>query len=221
MSKIFKNHGLLIILLLLFFVSVLGQFFQGMATYNQERALENLASLSQAEYLHSGHFISSIAENMESEFLQMSLFVFLTMCFIQKGSAESKKPPEEMTEEDLDEERKEEEYSKKQNAKYPFWWKIYESSLTIALTTLFLIFFFMHAYGSMKYINTEHVAHNQKLITFWGVFKEPEFWFESFQNWQSEFFSIAVISTFSIFLRQKNSSQSKKLMDPNWKTGNG
>lgn len=220
MKKIFKNNGLTIILLLLFLVSVLGQFFEGMATYNEERVLEHLATLSKAEYLHSGHFISGIAENMESEFLQMSLFVFLTMCFIQKGSAESKKPREDMTKEDLDEERKEEEYSKKQNSKYGFWWKLYENSLTLALTTLFLIFFFMHAYGSMKYINTEHAAHNQKLISYWDVFKEAEFWFESFQNWQSEFFSIAVISTFSIFLRQKNSSQSKKLMDPNWKTGN-
>lgn len=219
MKKFFKNNGLTLVLLLMFIISVLGQFFQGFSAYNDERIMDGLQVLTKSEYFHSGHFISSIAENMESEFLQMALFVFLTMCLIQKGSAESNKPEEEKTEKDHEDERIEEAYSKKQTAKHPFWWKLYENSLTISLTLLFIFFFFMHAYGSMKLINTENIANNKELITYWEVFKESEFWFESFQNWQSELFSIAVMSLFSIFLRQKNSSQSKKLTDPNWKTG--
>jgi hypothetical protein len=219
MKKFFKNNGLTIVLLLLFLVSVIGQYFEGFSSYNEERTFDHLAQLSYSEYFHSGHFISAISENMESEFLQMSLFVFLTMCLIQKGSAESKKPEEQKTSKDYEEEKQEEEFSKLQNKRHPFIWKIYENSLTLSLSILFLFFFFMHAYGSMKYINTENIAHNKEAITYWEVFKESEFWFESFQNWQSEFFSIAIMSLFSIFLRQKNSSQSKKLSDPNWKTG--
>lgn len=37
----------------------------------------------------------------------------------------------------------------------------------------------------------------------------PRFWFESFQNWQSEFLSIAVLIVFAVFLRQKGSPESK------------
>jgi hypothetical protein len=36
-----------------------------------------------------------------------------------------------------------------------------------------------------------------------------QFWFESFQNWQSEFFSIGTLVVLSIYLRQKGSAQSK------------
>ena len=36
-----------------------------------------------------------------------------------------------------------------------------------------------------------------------------KFWFESFQNWQSEFLSTAVLVVLSIFLRYKNSPESK------------
>lgn len=219
MKKFLKNNGLTLVLLLMFAVSVLGQFFQGLASHNEERVLDGLQTLTKSEYLHSGHFISSISENMESEFLQMAIFVFLTMCLIQKGSAESKKPEEEKTKEEKKEDELEESYSKEQSVKFPVLWKLYENSLTLSLALLFLVFFFMHAYGSMKLINDEHMAHGLEVISYWEVFKESEFWFESFQNWQSEFFSIAIICVFSIFLRQKNSSQSKKLTDPNWKTG--
>lgn len=61
--------------------------------------------------------------------------------------------------------------------------------------------------------------NGKELISFSEVFLEYEFWFESFQNWQSEFFSIALMGILSIFFRQKGSPQSKKLKDPYWKTG--
>ena len=37
-----------------------------------------------------------------------------------------------------------------------------------------------------------------------------QFWFESFQNWQSEFLAVGVLIVLSIFLRQKGSPQSKE-----------
>jgi hypothetical protein len=219
MKKILFQNGLTIVLLSFFAVIVVAQFFQGFDAYNDERLHQHLSLLTKQEYLHSGHFISSICENMESEFLQMAFFVWLTMCLYQKGSAESKKLPEEMTPEDWAKEKKEEDFSKQQKSIHPFWWRFYENSMTIVLIMLFLIFFFLHAYGSMNYMNTEKSAFHEPLISYWGVFKESEFWFESLQNWQSEFFSIAIMSLLSVFLRQKGSSQSKKLTDSVWKTG--
>lgn len=221
-TKFFKlrNFGLSLVLLAFFTVSVAGQVWFGFHAFNEERRMEHQPELgSVAEYLRSGHFVSSVSENMESEFLQMALFVFLTMCLIQKGSAESKKPEEELTKEEREEQRREGEYSARKRKEHGFAWRLYESSLTVSLGLLFLFFFLAHAYGSWMMINEEHARLGQTLIRFGEVFAEPEFWFESFQNWQSEFFSIAVMGLLSIFLRQKDSPQSKRLSDPHWKTG--
>ena len=217
-----RNFGLTIVLVSMFAVSIVGQFFFGFSTYNEERRHEGLVPLtSYGEYLNTGHFVSSVAENMESEFLQMAVFVLLTVALYQKGSSESRKPPEEESAQDRKDQIEEEQYSRAQKKKNPIAWRIYENSLSLALVALFLAFFMLHARGSWHKEVEEKAAHHEPTITFLETFKEPEFWFESFQNWQSEFFSMAVLMTFGIFLRQKGSSQSKKMNDPIWKTGEG
>jgi len=45
------------------------------------------------------------------------------------------------------------------------------------------------------------------------------FWFESFQNWQSEFLSVGVLIVLAIFLRERGSPESKPVADPHHKTG--
>jgi hypothetical protein len=44
-------------------------------------------------------------------------------------------------------------------------------------------------------------------------------WFESLQNWQSEFFSIGMMVLLSIVLRQRRSPESKPVDSPHGKTG--
>jgi hypothetical protein len=48
---------------------------------------------------------------------------------------------------------------------------------------------------------------------------DARFWFESFQNWQSEFLSTAVIVVLSIVLRQQASPESKPVNAPHSETG--
>lgn len=215
-----KKFGMTAVLIALFILCVVGQIHSGFKAYNDDRSQEGLAPLqTYNEYLKSGHFISSVAENMESEFLQMGLFVILSAYLYQRGSSESKKLPEDMTHEDREKEMLEEEYCRKERKVRPVLFRLYEYSLTMTLTFLFLLFFYIHAEGSHKLINEEHATEGKPQISFVEVFSEDEFWFESFQNWQSEFFSVASLGVLSIFLRQKGSPQSKKMRDPNWKTG--
>ena len=42
-----------------------------------------------------------------------------------------------------------------------------------------------------------------------------QFWFESMQNWQSDFIAVAMIIGLSIFLRQRGSAELKPVADPN------
>jgi hypothetical protein len=49
--------------------------------------------------------------------------------------------------------------------------------------------------------------------------RTAQFWFESLQNWQSEFLAIAAMVVWSIFLRQRGSPESKPVDSPHHKTG--
>jgi Domain of unknown function (DUF6766) len=48
---------------------------------------------------------------------------------------------------------------------------------------------------------------------------DPEFWYESFQNWQSEFLSIGTLVVLGIFLRERGSPESKPVYAPHSQTG--
>jgi hypothetical protein len=52
-----------------------------------------------------------------------------------------------------------------------------------------------------------------------GYLGSSTFWFESFQNWQSEFLSLAVMIVLSVFLRQQGSPESKPVHHPHGETG--
>jgi hypothetical protein len=49
--------------------------------------------------------------------------------------------------------------------------------------------------------------------------RDSKIWFESFQNWQSEFVSVFAIVVLSIFLRQFGSPESKPADVSNSETG--
>ena len=65
----------------------------------------------------------------------------------------------------------------------------------------------------------EAAQHGQAAQTYGQYLTSPQLWFESFQNWQSEFLSTAVLVVLSIWLRQKDSPESKPVTASNKKTG--
>ena len=204
-SFLFRN-SLTIAFILLFLFSITGQAISGWKEHNEFLSDKGQAHLSFSTYMVSPHFIQATFENWESEFLQMALFVVLAIWLRQKGSSESKPLGGD---EDVDKKPK-----AKANSPWPvkkggIILKIYEHSLSIALFLLFVLSFLMHWYGSVKEYNIEQVLEHKptaKPLEYLGM---PRFWFESFQNWQSEFLSVAAIIFLSIYLRQKGSPQSK------------
>src|SRR5688572_5663202 len=216
MRKFFRNNSLSIAFLSLFIITLLGQFFSGYKEYSKELEKEGLSAGSLLQYSSSGHFIQSTFENWESEFLQMALFVILTISLRQKGSSESKKFEKEEVDREPSPRRK--------GAPWPVrkgGWilSLYKHSLSIALLLLFIISFILHLYGSLKDENLKLAIDGFPPETLGQYITESRFWFESFQNWQSEFLSVFAIVVLSIFLRQKGSSQSKPVDAPNDETG--
>jgi len=207
-----KNHSFLyrnslsLSMFVLMVIFLLGQFFTGLHEKNEELMEKGKPELTSREYLTSGHFIQSTFENWESEFLQMSLYVLLTVFLRQKGSAESKSMDKK---EEVDREPKAKADSPWPVKKGGFWLKLYSNSLTIVLALLFVFSFIMHFYGSLKNYNEELLEKHEPLIPASEFILHPRFWFESFQNWQSEFLAIASIVLLSIWFRQKGSPESK------------
>lgn len=70
---------------------MIAQAITGWKQHNDELTEMAVATLTFGGYLKTGHFISATFENFESEFLQMMLYVMLTVKLRQIGSAESKK----------------------------------------------------------------------------------------------------------------------------------
>lgn len=212
-----RNNSLSLVFLFLFFVALGGQAFTGWKEYNEEMQQEGGQTVCFSQYLTTAHFAEATYENWESEFLQMALFVILSMFLYQKGSSESKDPDKR---EEVDKEPR----YKKKGAPWPVLkgglvLKLYEHSLSIALVFLFLLSFCAHFFSSMKDYNQEQSLKHLPTETASQFITSSKFWFESFQNWQSEFLSVLTIVVLSIFLRQKGSPQSKPVDAPHSRTG--
>jgi membrane protein implicated in regulation of membrane protease activity len=187
----------------------------GFAAHNDDLIEHGCPSIELAAYVVSGNFWSATFENWESEFLQMGVYVLLTVWLRQKGSAESR--PMDEREEDAPFMPEGPHPGPQQRAGVVSW--LYGNSLSIAFLALFLASFIGHLFGSWRKSIGDALMHHQSPETLGHYFAGPSFWFESFQNWQSEFLAVLSLVVLSIFLRQKHSPQSKKVDEPNSKTG--
>jgi len=206
MKTIFRNNGLSIALAALFLIFWGGQAYCGWRVHTEEAAVHRQDALAFRGYLFSGHFWQATAENWESEFLQMAAYVLLTCFLFQKGSAESKDPDEPDAGRLLP--KKKRRYS----------W-IYRNSLALAFVGLFLVAFLVHAMSGLVEENEMRAEHRLPPETLAAFLSSAEFWFQSFQNWQSEFLAVLSIVGLSIFLRQEGSPESKEVGAANSESG--
>jgi hypothetical protein len=207
----FRDNGLTVALVALFLFSALGMIWSGHSVYNEELQHHGSAAIGLLAYLTSGDFLSALFENWESEFLQMSAYVMLTAMLFQRGSAESRDPD--------DPDRPDDELPTAARRRNPILSWLYSYSLGIALAVLFFVSFALHWWASLAASNAEALRHGGELESLSSYLMDANLWFESFQNWQSEFMSTAVLVLLSIFLRHKGSPESKPAGAANSETG--
>jgi hypothetical protein len=216
MRTFLKNNGLALVLMAMFLSTWGAQFVTGRASYNEERRAHGESPLSLISYAACGHFWQATGENWESEFLQMAVFVLLTVWLTQKGSPESNDPNEP---EDPDNQFP---CRRKDDPRAP--WPVrsgnrlifflYSHSLSICFALLFFGSIAMHAGGGVKLYNHEQREHGEPETDIFGYMATSQFWFESFQNWQSEFLSLAAMVWLSVYLRERGSAESKPVATP-------
>ncbi len=209
--KFLRDNGLTITLVIVTMLCIAGMIASGLRVENDMLAKHGQPPLGVLAYIASGAFLSALFENWESEFLQMSAYVMLTAVLFQRGSAESRDPD--------DPGRKGDAQAEARHEKSPFRTWLYAHSLGLALAALFGLSFILHWLASAAASNQEALLHNAEIKSALAYLTDAQFWFESFQNWQSEFLSTAVLVVLSIFLRFRGSPESKPVSARNSDTG--
>lgn len=210
-----RDNSLSLVLGLLFVVFLVGLAISGYLTSNEDLTTHGQPTISFVSYLGSGEFVEAVFENWESEFLQMGALVILTIFLHQKGAADSKNQSSHASSRHgiIRSHLK-----RKLNGK-SLKHMLYANSLGIALFVLFIISFVLHAIGGASTFNQEATLHHEPTVSALQYVTTSQFWFESFQNWQSEFLAVVTLLLLSVYLRQRGSPESKKVSDPDSKTG--
>jgi hypothetical protein len=214
-----RDNGLSLTLFALFAFTIVGHGWAGWIANNEELIRDGITPLTLGAYLAGGQFVSTVFENWESEFLQMWAYVMLTAYLFQRGSPESK-DPDQPAPQDRD--------PKLDRTKADAPWpvraggvarSIYAHSLGWALLLLFIASFALHWINSTRRAAEEALQHGEPAPTLLAHLGSAELWFESFQNWQSEFLSTGVLIVLAVFLREKGSPESKPVGAPHSETG--
>ncbi|MER6593513.1 DUF6766 family protein [Micromonospora purpureochromogenes] len=218
MPRWIRNNALSITMLGAFFVFLSLQSVFGWQTHNEELAEYGAQPIDWLAYLGTGHFAESVFENWESEFLQMGGYVLLTAYLVQRGSAESK--PEGQTDRPEDDERRAGPDSPWPARVGGLPLMVYRNSLSLALLLIFAGSFVGHLLGGVAQYNEEQALQSGAApISAWQFLGTSNFWFQSMQNWQSEFLAVGALILLSIVLRQHASPESKPVTVEHAQTG--
>ena len=221
MRRFLRDNSLSIVFLLLFLAALVGQAFAGHADFNDVAESHGDPTISLGRYVVSSDFGSAVMENWQSEYLQFTLFILLTVWFLQRGSPESK---------ELGKGGRESDQSQKvgphalQNS--PRWAKVdgirrtlYENSLVLVMGTFWLGTWLAQSVTGAAQYNAEQLDHHQDPLSWSHYVTSPHFWENTLQNWQSEFLAVGSMAILAVYLRQRGSPESKPVGAPHSATG--
>jgi hypothetical protein len=211
MRRFVRENSLSLVFLTFFVLAVAGQAFAGWHEFNNDATAHSEATISLGRYLTSSSFGNALLENWQSEYLQFTLYILLTVWFVQRGSPESKEIGKEGGE--SDEDQLVGEHAK---ADSPRWAKaagittrVYSNSLVIVMVAIWLLSWFGQSVTGWSEYNSDQITHHEATVNWLGYLGSANFWEATLQNWQSEFLAVGSMAVFSIYLRQRGSPESK------------
>ena len=221
MRNFVKHNGLSLAFLGLFLGALVAQAFAGHAEFNHQQDQHGDPHISLGRYITSSAFGVAVMENWQSEYLQFTLFMLLTVWLLQRGSPESKELGREGRESDEDQL-----VGEHLRDDSPRWAKapgvrrrIYENSLLIVMGIIWLGSWFAQSITGVTEYNSQQLDHQEQTISWLHYVGTPDFWEKTLQNWQSEFLAVGSMAILAVYLRQRGSPESKPVGAPHHATG--
>jgi hypothetical protein len=219
--RFWRENSLTIVFLALFVGALIGQALVGHSDFNHEQVVHDNETMSLGRYLVSSPFWVDVMENWQSEYLQFTLFILLTVWLVQKGSPESKELGKEGGESD-----EEQRVGKHADPQSPRWartggWRtlVYSNSLVLLMAFFWVGSWFAQGVTGRISYNAEQFDHHLDPLTLWEYLGTSDFWNRTLQNWQSEFLAVGSMAVLAIYLRQRGSPESKPVGAPHDATG--
>jgi hypothetical protein len=221
MRRFVRLNGLSLAFLALFLGALCLQALAGYHEFNDEQEQHSEPGVSFGRYITSSQFGSAVMENWQSEYLQFTLFVLLTVWLVQRGSPESKEPGREGRESDEDQL-----VGDHIRTESPRWARLeglrrtlYENSLLIVMCAIWVCTWVVQSVTGLTEFNADQVTHRQERVSWLEYVGSADFWEKTLQNWQSEFLAVGSMVVLSIYLRQRGSPESKPVGAPHHATG--
>jgi uncharacterized membrane protein YbaN (DUF454 family) len=222
MRRFVREQSLSLVFGGLFLAALAGQAIAGWHDYNNletwhaQMAGEAPETISLGRYVTSSSFAQAVTENWQSEYLQFTLFILLTVWFIQKGSPESKQAGEEGLESD-----EQQLVGRHARPESPRWakargWRqrLYSNSLVIVMASIWVWSWFAQSVSGWSENNADRLEHRQESLSWVGYLGSADFWQTTLQNWQSELLAVGSMAVLAIYLRQRGSPESKPVGSP-------
>jgi hypothetical protein len=221
MPRWLKANGLSIGFGVIFLASLVGQAISGHTSLNHDQQLHHGDPISLWHYVTSAVFWTDVMENWQSEYLQFTLYIFVTVWLLQKGSNESKPPGDEGLQ--TDEEQLVGEHAKPNSPKWAraggWRTRVYSNSLLIVMGSIWLLSWFAQSVTGRINFNADQLDHQAPPVSWATYITTSDFWNRTLQNWQSEFLAVGSMAILSVYLRQRGSPESKPVGAPHTTTG--
>ena len=222
MRRFAYENSLSIFFGVIFVASLVGQSFAGEHAFNADQLAHDAQPVSWRDYVLSPEFGGAVLENWQSEFLQFTLFILVTVWLVQKGSNESKQLDEAGTESDRRQKvgRHAPERAPSAAKQERGWRRLaYENSLVLAMASIFLLSWGGQSLNNWRTENHDLREHGEPTVGWTEYVVSADFWERSLQNWQSEFLAVGTMAVFTVYLRQRGSPESKPVGAPHDETG--
>ncbi len=221
MRRFVKDNGLSLAFGALFLLALGFESIAGWHGYNADQLTHHEDAVTWGHYVTSSNFGVAVLENWQSEYLQFTLFIFVTVWLVQRGSPESKEPGKAGTESD-----REQHVGRHAKEDSPLWARVggvrtfvYSNSLLLLMTTIWLLSWLGQSLTGVVVFNQEQAEHGQGAISWGEYLTRADFWERTLQNWQSEFLAVGSMAIFAVYLRQRGSPESKPVGTSHAATG--
>jgi hypothetical protein len=215
------ENGLTLTFGAIFLAALVLESIAGWLSYNVDQAEHASPEIGFLRYVSSSSFAVAVTENWQSEYLQFTLYIFLTVWLLQKGSPESKPLGEHGRESDAQERLRHH-----AEERSPNWAKagglrtfLYSNSLVVVMLAIWIGSWLAQSITGRVEYNAQRLEHQVGTISWLHYLGTASFWERTLQNWQSEFLAVGSAAILSVYLRQRGSPESKAVGAPHDQTG--